>query len=97
MSGVQLPPGWEARYEPNMKRNFYVDHNTKTTHWNPPIIMSSAAPPPPAYQQPPPQMQQPQMQQQPAHVTNNTTYINNTETVQQPGYQSGYGATSGKY
>ena len=96
MSGVQLPPGWEARYEPNMRRNFYVDHNTRTTHWDPPIIMSSAAPPPPAYQQPP-QTQQPQMQQQPAHVTNNTTYINNTETVQQSGYQSGYGATSGKY
>lgn len=35
-----LPPGWEIRYttiSPSLPpRKYYVDHNTQTTHWNPP-------------------------------------------------------------
>jgi len=32
-----LPPGWEMRYDPN-GIPYYVDHNTRTTHWNPPYM-----------------------------------------------------------
>lgn len=38
-----LPPGWE-RVINAQGRPFYVDHNTRTTHWNPP----PPPPPPPA-------------------------------------------------
>ena len=31
-----LPPGWEARIAPN-DRLYYVDHNTRTTHWKHPL------------------------------------------------------------
>jgi len=33
---ADLPPGWERRYEPNLGRYYYVDHNTRTTSWFPP-------------------------------------------------------------
>lgn len=29
----QLPAGWEPKWDPNNRRWFYIDHNTKTTHW----------------------------------------------------------------
>ena len=32
-----LPSGWEIRKDPATGRIFYVDHNTKTTHWKPPL------------------------------------------------------------
>lgn len=37
-----LPPGWEIRYTTSSSsggppRKYYVDHNTQTTHWNPPL------------------------------------------------------------
>lgn len=33
-----LPPGWEIKYtEHPPVRKYYVDHNTKTTHWDPPL------------------------------------------------------------
>lgn len=35
-SQPDLPPGWERRYEPNLGRYYYVDHNTRTTSWFPP-------------------------------------------------------------
>lgn len=31
-----LPPGWEKRLDSTTGRFYYVDHNSKTTHWNPP-------------------------------------------------------------
>lgn len=31
-----LPPGWEARWDPNQKAFFYIDHKTKTTSWEDP-------------------------------------------------------------
>ena len=31
-----LPAGWEKRLDRTTGRFFYVDHNSKTTHWNPP-------------------------------------------------------------
>eukprot|EP00960_Hanusia_phi_P068447 766850-Hanusia_phi.AAC.2 len=37
-----LPPGWEIRKDPASGRIFYVDHNTKTTHWKPPTEVASA-------------------------------------------------------
>ena len=37
-----LPPGWEERWSEQQGRPYYVDHNTMTTHWQPP-------PPPPSY------------------------------------------------
>jgi hypothetical protein len=44
---VKLPPGWEARK--NAKgRIFYIDHNTRTTHWKPPVATSTATPSPAA-------------------------------------------------
>lgn len=31
-----LPPGWEKRLDSTTGRFYYIDHNSKTTHWNPP-------------------------------------------------------------
>ena len=31
-----LPPNWEKRLDATTGRFYYVDHETKTTHWNPP-------------------------------------------------------------
>ena len=42
----QLPPGWEAKTALD-GRAYYIDHNTQTTHWEPPA-------PPPAYSAAPP-------------------------------------------
>lgn len=39
-----LPPGWERRVEPTTKRVYYVDHNTKTTHWVPPNVVVKPQP-----------------------------------------------------
>nr|XP_047125339.1 DNA ligase 1 isoform X2 [Hydra vulgaris] len=36
-----LPSGWEARYDPNYKRYFYIDHSTKKTQWEPPVVPTS--------------------------------------------------------
>jgi hypothetical protein len=47
-----LPPGWEAKYDPASKRAFYVDHNSRTTSWERPVL--PAAPAPPATQPSPP-------------------------------------------
>jgi len=35
---IILPPGWEVKIDPSSGRNYYVDHNTRTTHWNPPSM-----------------------------------------------------------
>jgi hypothetical protein len=32
---TQLPPGWEKKVTPD-GQEYYVNHNTKTTHWDPP-------------------------------------------------------------
>jgi len=34
-----LPPGWEAR-KTAKGRVFYLDHNTRTTHWKPPAVQT---------------------------------------------------------
>ena len=39
-----LPPGWEEKKTPDGKP-YYVDHNTKTTHWERPVAPAA----PPAY------------------------------------------------
>jgi len=31
-----LPVGWEKKFDQTTGRFYYQDHNTKTTHWNPP-------------------------------------------------------------
>jgi len=31
-----LPSGWEQRKDPKSGRVFYIDHNTRQTHWEPP-------------------------------------------------------------
>ena len=41
-----LPPGWEARRSAK-GRIFYLDHNTRTTHWKPPTSGAPPAPPAP--------------------------------------------------
>jgi hypothetical protein len=38
-----LPPGWQAKYDANNKRVFYIDHNTKTTTWARPAWPAGAA------------------------------------------------------
>jgi len=35
-----LPPGVEMMTDPVSGRVFYIDHNTKTTSWDPPIIIA---------------------------------------------------------
>ena len=36
LSGGNLPPGWEKRLDQRTGRFYYIDHKSKTTHWNPP-------------------------------------------------------------
>jgi len=33
-----LPPGWEAKYDPNSGRYFFIHHQTKETTWNDPRV-----------------------------------------------------------
>ena len=33
-----LPPGWEQKTAPD-GRTYYIDHNTKSTHWERPVAM----------------------------------------------------------
>jgi hypothetical protein len=33
---MDLPPGWEMRFDPSTQRNFFVDHNSKVTTWEDP-------------------------------------------------------------
>jgi len=35
---IKLPVGWETKTDPKSGRLYYIDHNTRTTHWNPPSI-----------------------------------------------------------
>ncbi|XP_078540998.1 E3 ubiquitin-protein ligase NEDD4 isoform X2 [Lissotriton helveticus] len=35
-----LPPGWEERID-HKGRSYYIDHNTRTTSWNSPILQTS--------------------------------------------------------
>lgn len=35
-TGGNLPDGWEKRLDQRTGRFYYIDHNSKTTHWNPP-------------------------------------------------------------
>lgn len=36
----QLPSGWERRLDNAIGRYYYIDHNTHSTHWNPPQLSS---------------------------------------------------------
>jgi hypothetical protein len=36
-----LPPGWEARRTNNTGRTYFVDHTTRTTSWEHPIMLGS--------------------------------------------------------
>ena len=38
-----VPPGWEAKMTPDGKP-YYIDHNTKTTHWSPPAAAPAGPP-----------------------------------------------------
>jgi len=40
---AHLPTGWEAKEDPRSGRTFYIDHNTKTTHWKLPSAPASPA------------------------------------------------------
>lgn len=40
-----LPENWEAAYDPQTNRKYYVDHNTKTTTWCHPFDRFVAASP----------------------------------------------------
>jgi hypothetical protein len=59
---ASLPPGWAAAVAPD-GRTYYIDHNTKQTHWQLPGGVS--APPPQQMMAPAPQPQPPPQQQQP--------------------------------
>ncbi|KAM7449921.1 hypothetical protein ABFA07_002293 [Porites harrisoni] len=38
-----LPPGWEARYDANVRRYYFIDHNTHKTTWEDPRIKKTEA------------------------------------------------------
>eukprot|EP01048_Picozoa_sp_COSAG05_P015958 COSAG05_NODE_1992_length_3734_cov_2.706740_1_plen_510_part_00 len=48
MSAPHLPPGWEPRFTPEGKP-YYINHNTKTTHWEPPVLPSYGQPTVPSF------------------------------------------------
>ena len=37
---IQLPPGWERRVD-QLNRTYYVNHNTRSTQWDPPYVLYS--------------------------------------------------------
>ncbi|KAK3097984.1 hypothetical protein FSP39_015053 [Pinctada imbricata] len=37
-----LPPGWEKRIHPTTNRIYYINHNTRTTQWEPPTNTSTS-------------------------------------------------------
>lgn len=39
----ELPPGWEIRSAPG-GRNFYINHRTRKTQWEPPIQRTNSTP-----------------------------------------------------
>lgn len=45
-ASLQLPPGWDMRYTED-GQPYYVDHNTKTTHWDPPPALHQQSEPEP--------------------------------------------------
>eukprot|EP00903_Cladosiphon_okamuranus_P005765 g5716.t1 len=50
---LSVPPGWEVKVLPE-GRTMFVDHNTQTTHWEPPVMHAPPLPPPslpPSYHQ----------------------------------------------
>eukprot|EP00112_Aurelia_sp_Birch-Aquarium-sp1_P013783 Seg2942.2 transcript_id=Seg2942.2/GoldUCD/mRNA.D3Y31 product="E3 ubiquitin-protein ligase pub1" protein_id=Seg2942.2/GoldUCD/D3Y31 len=56
----QLPPGWEARYDANQRRYYFINHQTKVTTWTDPRL--SAGGHSPAPQRPAVTFQQPAAQ-----------------------------------
>ncbi|KAG5496235.1 hypothetical protein JKF63_02536 [Porcisia hertigi] len=40
---MHMPPGWEMAYTPNGEI-YYIDHNTRTTHWQLPVEYSMQQP-----------------------------------------------------
>lgn len=40
----QLPLGWEAKWDAGSRRWFYIDHNTRTTHWELPKVTQPVTP-----------------------------------------------------
>ena len=44
---AELPSGWEVKMTPDGKP-FYIDHNTASTHWQPPAAVTAARVDPPA-------------------------------------------------
>jgi hypothetical protein len=50
-SSQLLPPGWEARVDPNSQRTFYIDHANGKTQWEFPVVSNQASvPSKPLYQ-----------------------------------------------
>ncbi|KAI8579981.1 hypothetical protein K450DRAFT_240022 [Umbelopsis ramanniana AG] len=47
MSGPPLPQGWEARYDQNSGKYYFIDHNTHQTTWEDPRSRGYQSPPPP--------------------------------------------------
>ena len=41
---IPLPENWDRRYDYNSKRTYYVDHNTKTSHWYLPPTLTDPPP-----------------------------------------------------
>jgi hypothetical protein len=41
---LQLPAGWEKKITPD-GQIYYVDHNTQSTHWDPPAAAAAPAQP----------------------------------------------------
>jgi hypothetical protein len=41
--GGGLPPGWEATVDPSSGKTYYLDHNTRQTHWELPAANPRAA------------------------------------------------------
>jgi len=63
-----LPPGWERGMTPEGVP-FYVDHNNRTTHWEPPTTTTTSTNATPTQQPPPPPPQQPPADVAPAGMT----------------------------
>lgn len=61
LSGGNLPPGWEKRLDQRTGRFYYIDHKSRTTHWNPPTnwLVYGQDSQPPSKTHPQPQVAQP--------------------------------------
>jgi hypothetical protein len=95
-----VPIGWEVRVDPNSGKQYYVDHNSKTTHWSlPPLVPPQQQGPPPtkSHLGPPVQVQSPVIPPPPQQVVKKPTPVPVVNSTLPHGWEEKYDDKGRKY